>query len=364
VIKRLLSVLVILALLFGSLFGWKNWQSQKQAAMRGAPPPAVVSTREVTSEQWQPALESIGTIIPTRGVVVPAEVPGVVREIHFNSGERVDLGALLVRFDVEVDLAELEALKADRRLAEITVTRLQKIVKDNLGSRSDLDTAQATLDRTDASIAAKEAMIRKKSIRAPFAGELGIRRINPGQYLAPGDAVVELVALDPIFAEYSLPERYLPELADGQDVAVTVEAYPGVVFEGKIEAISPSVQQASRSVRIRALIDNPDRRLRPGMFAEIRTMLPLRDNVLTLPERAVAYNPYGASVFVVVEKDGQPTAKLVQIEIGPVRDGRVEVTRGLQVGDRVVSDGHNKLRNGRQLAIDNTVDPDASDPLR
>jgi len=362
VTKRLLLVLAALALLFGSIFGWKAWRSQQQMALRGAPPPAVVSTREVASEQWQPALESIGTITPTRGVVVAAEVPGVVREIHFNSGERVEKGALLVTFDVEVDVAELEALKADRRLAEITVTRLQKIVKDNLGSRSDLDSAQATLDRTDASIAAKEAMIRKKSIRSPFAGELGIRRINPGQYLAPGDAVVELVALDPIFAEYSLPERHLPELTVGQPVAVTVQAYPGTVFEGKIEAISPSVQLASRSVRIRALIDNPDRRLRPGMFAEVQTLLAVRDNVLTLPERAVAYNPYGASVFVVEEQDGKPIAKLVQIEVGPVRNGRVEITRGLQAGVTVVSDGHNKLRNGRQLSIDNTVDPDAADP--
>ncbi len=361
-IKRLTVVLVLLALVFGGVFGWKYLQMQKQAAGNAGPPPAVVSTRRVTSERWQPTLEAIGSIMPTRGVVVSAEVPGIVRKIYFDSGQAVDEGELLVELDVDVDKAELDALQADRRLAEITRNRLSQIVSDNLGSRSDLDEAQAKLDRTEAEIAAKQAMIRKKSIRTPFAGELGIRIINPGQYLAPGDEIVQLVGLDPIYAEYALPERYLAELHVGQTVTVRVQAYPDTVFEGSIYAISPSIQTASRSVRIRALLENADRRLRPGMFAEVDTLLKERDRVLTLPERAVTYNPYGESVFVVNEADGRKTVALTQIKTGQVRDGRVEIVSGLDEGTEVVSDGHNKLRNGQAISVDNSVDADALNP--
>ena len=361
-IKRLALVLAFLALVFGSVFGWKYLQMQKQSAANAGPSPAVVSTRPVSSERWQPVLEAIGSITPTRGVVVSAEVPGIVRKIYFDSGQHVEEGELLVELDVDVDRAELDALKADRRLAEITRNRVSQIVSDNLGPRSELDEAQATLDRTEAEIAAKQAMIRKKSIRTPFAGELGIRIINPGQYLAPGDEIVQLVGLDPIYAEYSLPERFLSELHVGQDVTVRVQAYPESVFEGSIYAISPSVQTASRSVRIRALIENADRRLRPGMFAEVDTLLDERDSVLTLPERAVTYNPYGESVFVVNEADGKKTVALTQIKTGQVRNGRVEVLSGLDEGAEVVSDGHNKLRNGQAVSVDNSVDPDALNP--
>ena len=361
-IKKLIIVVALLAIVFGSIFGWKYWQNMRQQASAGAPPAAVVSTRTVESEQWQPALEAIGTITPTRGVVVAAEVPGIVQKIHFDSGRRVEGGALLVELDVAVDIAELQALQADRRLAEITRDRIRQVVSDNLGSRSDLDQAQAELDRAEAQIAAKQAMIRKKSIRAPFAGELGIRQINPGAYLGPGDPVVDLVALDPIFAEYSLPERHLGQISDGQRVTLRVQAYPDTVFEGRIDAISPSVQPASRSVRIRALVDNPDQKLRPGMFAEVETHLPVKNDVLTLPERAVTYNPYGESVFVVEDSEGSKTVTLTQIETGGVRDGRVEILSGLDAGTEVVSDGHNKLRNGQPITIDNSVDPDAQDP--
>lgn len=361
-IKRLLVVLMVLALLFGSVFGWKYWQGQQQMAGSGPPPPAVVSTRIVERERWQPALQAIGTITPVRGVIVSAEVPGKIAAIHFDSGNAVDAEALLVELDTDVDRAELAALRADRRIAEITRDRLAKIVTSNLGSRSDLDEAQATLDRAEAEIAAKEAMIQKKSIRTPFAGELGIRRINPGQYLAPGDEIAQLVGLDPVFAEYSVPERFLAQISQGQEVEVSVQAYPGKLFRGRIHAISPSVQTASRSVVVRALIANPEHLLRPGMFAEVETLLPARDEVLTLPERAVTYNPFGESVFVLEEVDGKRIARLVQIETGEVRDGRVEILRGLAAGAEVVSDGHNKIRNGQEISVDNSVDPDAADP--
>lgn len=361
-IKRLVLVLFWLAVLFGAVFGWKYLQMQQQMAARGGSPPTVVSTRTVTRESWQPALKAVGSITPTLGVVVSAEVPGVIRKIDFNSSDRVPKGALLVELDTDVEQAELAALRADRRLAEITRDRFARISTENLGSRSDLDQAQASLDRIDAEIAAREAMIRKKVVRAPFAGELGIRRINPGQYLAPGDTISELVALDSVYAEYALPERFLAGLGPGQPVTVRVQSYPERVFEGKIQAISPNIQTASRSVLVRALIANPDRLLRPGMFAEVETLQPAREDVLTLPERAVTYNTYGDAVFVVEEADGRHTVRLVQVDTGDVHHGRVEIKRGLEAGTEVVSDGQNKLRNGQSIIIDNSVDPDAADP--
>jgi membrane fusion protein (multidrug efflux system) len=362
VIKRLVLVLLLLSVLFGAIFGWKYLQMQQQMASRDAPPPAVVSTRTVTRESWQPALKAVGSITPVSGVVISAEVSGVIRTIHFDSSDRVPNGKLLIELDTEVDRAELAALQADRRLAEITRDRFAKISTQNLGSRSDLDRAQALLDRVDAEIVAKEAMIRKKAVRAPFAGELGIRRINPGQYLKEGDTITELVALDPVYAEYTLPERFLAELVAGQSVIVQVQSYPDSVFEGKIHAISPNVEATSRSVVVRALIANPDRQLRPGMFAEVETLQSVREGVLTLPERAVTYNSYGESVFVVEQADGNRTVRLVQIETGNVRNGRIEIKHGLEAGTEVVSDGHNKLRNGQSINIDNSVDPDAADP--
>ncbi len=361
-IKRLALVLLLLAVLFGAIFGWKYFQMQQKTTSRGAPPPAVVSTRIVTRESWQPALQAVGSIAPVGGVVISAEVPGVIRKVHFDSSQSVRGGDLLIEIDSEVDLAELAALRADRRLAEITRDRFAKISTQKLGSRSDLDVAQATLERIDAEIVAKQAMIKKKSVRAPFAGELGIRRINPGLYLKEADAIVALVALDPVYAEYTLPERFLAKLAPGQSVVVRVQTYPDRVFEGKIHAISPSVQEASRSVVVRALIANPDRQLRPGMFAEVETLQSVQEDVLTLPERAVTYNSYGESVFVVEKANGGLTARLVQIETGDVRNGRIEIRRGLEAGSEVVSDGHNKLRNGQSISIDNSVDPDAADP--
>jgi len=363
VIKRSVLVVVLLGALFGTVFGSKYLRTQQDMATRGKRMPAVVSTGLVVPESWQPSLAAVGSIAVVRGVIVSAELSGVIRKIHFDSGDRVSAGDLLVELDVDVDQAELAALRADRRLAEITRDRFAKISTQNLGSRSDLDQAQASLDRADAEIAAKEATIRKKAIRAPFAGELGIRRINPGQYLAPGDAISELVALDPIYAEFTLPERFLGELRLGQSVRVRVQSSPDRVFQGKLQAISPAVQIASRSILVRALLGNPDELLRPGMFAEVETLQPVRKNVLTLPERAVTYNTYGESVFVVEKSEGGATVRLVQIETGDTSNGRVAVKRGLKAGAEVVVDGHNKLRNGQRVTIDNSVDPEATVPV-
>jgi len=357
VIKNLVLVLLALGLLFGGIFGWKYYQGQQKVGTRSMAP-TVVSTQVVRQETWQPSLPAVGTIMPIRGVVISSELDGVVREMHFDSGQRVNANDLLVQFDDEVDVAEALALDAERKLAETTRDRLQKIVAGNLGSKADLDEAQAQVESTRARVAAKQATIRKKAVRAPFAGELGIRRINPGQYLAAGDPIIDLVDLDPIYAEFTLPERFLSQISVGQEVSVTVAAWPDQEFPGKISAISPNIERSSRSVPVRAILQNPDRRLHPGMFAEVNAILLQQENVMTIPERAISYNPYGNSVFIVVIDEGNKTVKRVQINTGIVTDGRVEVLDGLEAGAEVVTDGHHKLRNGQPVSIDNSSLPD------
>jgi membrane fusion protein (multidrug efflux system) len=359
VIKNLLLMLVALGLLFGGIFGWKYMQGQKQAGGRTMPP-AVVSTMRVLQEDWQPTLPSVGTITPIRGVIVSSEVAGIARKVHFDSGNKVEKGDLLVEFDAEVDIAEALALDAERKLAEANRDRLKRIVAENLGSRADLDEAEAHVESTRAQVAAKQATIRKKSIRAPFGGELGIRRINPGQYLAPGDPISELVDLDPIYTEFTLPERYLSEISVQQEVLVTVAAWPDQEFPGRISAISPNIEKTSRSVQVRATLENPEKRLRPGMFAEVRTLLPTRSAVMTLAERAITYNPYGNSVFVVDDEQGSKTVHRVQVVTGNVTGGRIEIVSGLAPGQEVVTDGHNKLRNGQAVSVDNSQMPDGA----
>lgn len=359
-LKRLVLMSLVLLVLFGGLFGWKFYVGKKMAAAMSAPqPPAVIAATEVRRDTWTPALEAVGTLEASEGVVVSNEVAGVIRAIEFDSGQQVATGDLLVQLDDEADRADLDSLIAAQRLADLNFKRVQKLIKEKSVSQSEFDQARATLDGAAAQVAAKRANIAKKAIRAPFAGALGIRNVDLGQYLAPGSQIVTLQALEPMLVDYQLPERFLGDLAPGQAVEVSVQAYPQRTFSGVIAAISPRIETATRSIPVRAAFDNPDHLLKPGMFAEVRTILPERAGVLTLPERAIAYNPYGNSVFLVVEKDGGLTVQSRPVDTGDVRDGRVEIVAGLAAGDRVVADGLNKLRNGQAVKIDNSVQLDA-----
>lgn len=357
--KRLLIVLTALVVLFGGIFGWKAYQGGRMAAQMAAPPPpATVAAERVLRVTWQPYLPAVGSLTAVQGVAVANEIAGVVQTIAFESGQRVAAGDLLLQLDDAADRAELAGLVAARRLAELTFERSAKLIKEKTVSRSSYDEARAALDSTAALVAAKQEALRKKAIRAPFAGVLGIRQVDLGQYLPPGSEIVTLQALDPVFVDYALPERYLGTLTPGQTVEVAVQAYPQRRFSGTLSAISPRIETASRSVRIRASLGNPDHLLRPGMFADVRTLQPARDGVLTLPERAITFNPYGNSVFVVLEKDGQTRVQRRQVETGETREGRIEIVSGLAEGDQVVTAGHNKLRNDQPVKIDNSIELD------
>ena len=360
-LKRLFLVLLMLLVLFGGLFGWKYYVGKRMAdAMSAPPPPAVIASARVQNERRQPRLSAVGSLVASEGILVANEIAGMVKSIHFDSGQPVEAGDLLVQLDDEADRADLAALLAARTLAELNFRRLEKLIREKTISQSSYDEAKASLDGAVAMVAESRANIAKKALRAPFTGVLGIRSVDRGQYLAPGSAIVSLQALDPVYADYSLPERYLDKLSVGQTVEVRVEAYPERVFAGAISAVSPRIATATRSVRVRATLDNPDQVLKPGMFAEVDTLLPAVDNVMTLPERAIAYNPYGNSVFLIEEKDDGLAVQSRQIKTGEVRDGRIEIIEGLEEDDQVVSDGLNKLRNGQAVKIDNSIRLDAS----
>ncbi|MEN8166462.1 MAG: efflux RND transporter periplasmic adaptor subunit [Pseudomonadota bacterium] len=351
--KRLIIVIFALACIFVAIYGWKHRQAQQMADLAATPPPpATVAAVNVEKESWLPYLSAVGSLVATQGVHVTNEAPGQVSRIHFESGQWVEEGELLLQLADDVDRAELEGLLAERRLAEVQFRRIAKLIRDKSISRSEYDEAQAKLDNANAQVASKRALINKKAIHAPFSGYLGIRQVDLGEYLAPGSNIVPLEALDPIYVDYALPERHIAKLFVGQVVEIQVQAYPEPYFKGRISALDPGIDPGTRSLRVRGTLQNPDARLRPGMFAQVRTELPQRQDLLTIPQGVIAYNPYGDLVYVIVEQDGGLVVQRRQIKSGEVREGRTEILSGLREGERVVSAGQVKLRNGQAVKIE------------
>ncbi|MGB5719016.1 MAG: efflux RND transporter periplasmic adaptor subunit, partial [Gammaproteobacteria bacterium] len=329
--KRMLLVLLALGLVLGAMFGWKYYQGQKMAMLASMPPPpATVAAADVQAETWQPYLAAVGSLVASQGILVTTEVAGKVSAIRFESGQQVEAGTVLLEIDDSVEQAELAGIVAERRLAEQQYKRREDLLDSKTISRSDVDEARLRLENAAAQLAAKQAVIAKKRIEAPFGGWLGIRRVDLGEYIQPGTTIVPLEALVPIYADYALPERHLDQISVGQAVEIEVQAFPGEVFTGQIAAVNPGIDPGTRSLQVRATLDNPQARLRPGMFAEVRMVLPPRPAVLTLPQSAITYNPYGDSVFVIQEGESGLHVQRRQIETGAVRNGRVEIVQGLQ----------------------------------
>ena len=351
-VSRLLLVLLVLAALIGGLAYLKYGQVQAEMAMFSQPMPApLVEVAQVRETRWEPTLNAVGSVAAVQGVEVSNQVAGQVKEIRFDSGASVTQGQVLVLLDDDVDQADLEGLKAAERLAAIKLQRNTTLLKDRAVSQGDVDEITAQLDQARAQVKSKQATIDKKVIRAPFDGQLGIRRIDLGQFLPEGTPIVQLQALDPIYVDYALPEREINNLRIGQGVRVRVAAHPDATFEGSIAAITPGVAKGTRSVQVRARFANPEARLRPGMFARVETLLPIQERVLTLPREAIAFNTYGDSVFLVEEQNGKLQVQRRQIQTGAERGGEVAVLSGLAAGDRVVSAGQVKLINGQEIQI-------------
>lgn len=356
-LKRSLILLFATLLIFGGVFGLKFYQIRQAASQFQPPPPPVVAATDVVQENWLSALSTVGSLTAVAGVDVSNEVAGKVSAIHFESGQSVKRGQLLIELDASTDRAELKGLEAEQRLAKVRFERSEKLIGNQFISKSDYDQNKALLDEATAAVQAKRTLIDKKQIRAPFSGELGIRQVDLGQYLAEGSAIVSLQQLTPIYLDFTVPERYLNELAQGRRVVATVQAHQDREFGGKISAISPLIDRETRSAQVRALLDNQEKLLHPGMFAQVQIISDHPLDVLTLPDTAITYNPYGNSVFVIESGENGRTVHIRQVETGQTRNGRVEIVSGLKLGEKVVSAGQVKLRNGMPVVLDDKPAP-------
>ncbi|MFU8817125.1 MAG: efflux RND transporter periplasmic adaptor subunit [Pseudomonadales bacterium] len=355
---RFVIVTVLLAALFGGIGYYKFDQYQRfQAMMAMEQPAAVVSSARVLREHWPVEVQALGSFAASQGVRVATEVPGRVQAIHFRSGERAAAGDLLIELDASAEAAELRALQADLELAQLDFERARDLRQTQAVSQAQLDRAATLVRSLEARAEQQQILIQRKTIRAPFGGELGIRTVNLGQYLSPGDPVVSLQALDPIHLDFTLPERYLGAVAVGQSVLAPVAAWPEAAFAGTVTAISPELERANRTLHLQAMLPNPEGRLRPGMFSQLKVVVGEPRAVLTLPRTAIAYQAYGEMVFVLEsDGDGNLSAQQRPVRVGQVRDGRVEIVDGLAVGAEVVATGQMKLRSGQRVRIDNSLE--------
>lgn len=312
-------------------------------------PPVTVAAAPARTDHWRPAVTSVGSLRAVRGVDVTSEVPGQVVAVSFASGQRVDEGAVLLRLDTAVLEAERRRLEEELALARTQLARTRELASENVAPEAELDRAQAEVRALEARLQAQQARLEERVIRAPFAGVVGIDRIDEGAYVQPGEPLVTLRQLDPIRVDFSLPQQALARVAEGQAVEVRVDAWPDRVFTGDVVAIDPQVAEASRTISIEAALDNADRALRPGMFVDVRVLTGAAEAQVTVPRSAISYNPYGDFVYIV--GDDQTVARRF-IETGPRRDSRVAIVDGVSTGDRVVTAGTHKLQDGARVRVD------------
>ena len=351
----LLGIVAIVAILAGIKIS--QIKSMMAAGKSFAPPPETVTTTKVEKSTWRSSREAVGTLVAVHGVTLGAELPGIIREIHFESGTSVKKGAVLVKLDTSTEEAQLEAAIADGALAKLSLERARQLRKTEANSQADLDAADARAKQTEAAIATLRATIAKKTIRAPFDGRIAIRTIELGQSVSPGTALASLQSVDPIYSEFSLPQQALADVKIGQQVDMHTDIFPGVKWTGKVATINSEVDVATRNVKIRALFPNTDARLRPGMFANVEVVSGAEREVVIIPATAVLFAPYGDSVFGVEEKDGHLTAKQKFVRLGERRGDLTVVESGLEPGETIVSSGAFKLKSGMSIAVNNQLAP-------
>jgi len=365
-IKRMVIMLVAVAIVFGGIFGFQIFKGMmiKKFITALSNPPQTVSAAKAETSEWQPKIEAIGSLRALKGADLSLEVSGVVEAITFNSGDDVAEGAPLLKLRTADDIARLEQLKAMAELSDITYERDQKQFKMQAVSQATIDTDAANLKNARAQVAQQQAIIDKKLLRAPFAGHLGLRAVDLGQYVGPGTVIVTLQALDPIFADFFVPQQAVGQIGLGQPVTVKIDAFKDQTFTGEILAINPKVDLGSRNVQVRATLKNPDHKLIPGMYATVEIATGAPQTYVTLPQTAISYNPYGDTVYIVDSKsdaDGKPqlTARQTFVTVGPTRGDQVAVLKGVADGDMIVTAGQIKLHNGSTIMIDNKITPTA-----
>ena len=359
--KRMVVMLALTAVFVGAL-GFVKFRQIQTAIAEGAafqPPPEAVTTIVAVEDTWPNTLDAIGTVAAVQGVTVSADLPGTVARIGFDSGRAVRAGEVLVELDTRQERAQLEAVEAGRDLAGLNFDRMQGLLNERVISRAEFDNATAEQKQTVARVGEIRAAIDRKTIRAPFAGVLGIRQVNLGQYLAGGDAIVSLQSLNPIYANFGVPQQQAGQVRIGRSVRITAA---DVEFVGRVTALDSTVNESTRNVQVQATFANPSGTLRPGMFVQTQLTVGTGRQVVTLPGSAVSYAPYGDSVFVVTDlktPDGQPYRGVRQqiVRLGGGRGDQVAVVDGVKAGDEIVTSGVFKLRNGAAVQINNDIQP-------
>lgn len=352
----------LLAALVGGLvwFNYFRGQMIKQFFANNKPPPVAVSAAEAKSEVVPNLLTAVGSLVAVHQVDVSADVNGRVTEIKFVPGTRVEAGTPLVQLFDAPEQGDLANYKAQATVAQLSLDRAKQLAARQFGPQATVDNAQAAYDQALAGIAKTEALISQKLVRAPFSGDLGVRKVEVGQYLTAGTAIVSLTDLSELWANFTVTEKDSGNLKVGQAVRLKVDAYPGRTFEGKITTIEPQISTDTRNIRVQATIANPEKILKPGMFVTTTVVLPEKPAVITVPETAVDYTLYGDSVFVITEKkeeDGKTSLSAVRtfVQTGNRVEGRVEIVKGLKAGDKVVAVGQLKLQSGAPVSI--STDP-------
>jgi len=363
-VKRMFVMLIATGLIVGALgfVKFKQIQTAVGQAASFQPPPEAVTTITAVQEQWPETLTAIGSVAAVQGVTVSADLPGTVERIGFEAGRSAREGDVLAVLDTRQERAQLAAADAQRELARLSLDRMQGLLNENVVSRAEFDRATADFRQTDARVGEIRATIERKTIRAPFAGILGIRRVNLGQYLSAGDALVMLQALNPIYVNFGVPQQAMGKVRAGRTVRITVGDLPGVEFGGRITALDSVVDESTRNVQAQATLANPDGKLRPGMFVQTEVALGASGALVSLPASAISYAPYGNSVFVVADlqdQNGRRYRGVRQqfVKIGAARGDQISILSGLKAGDEVVTSGVFKLRNGAAVLVNNKVRP-------
>jgi membrane fusion protein (multidrug efflux system) len=365
--KRMVIMLVAVVVVFGGVFGFQVFKAAmiKKFMSAMSAPPQTVSAAKASYGEWQPQIEAVGTLRAVKGADLSLQVSGIVDSISFNSGDDVQQGALLLKLRSDDDTAKLESLQATAALNDLTYQRDLKQFKIQAVSQATLDIDAANLKNANAQVAQQQAILDEKSLRAPFAGHLGIRAVDLGQYLGAGTTIVTLQALDPIFLDFFVPQQAIDRVRLGQKVVVKVDAFQDRTFAGEIAAINPKVDQSSRNVQVRASMQNADRKLIPGMYATVDIETGPPQKYITLPQTAITYNPYGDTVYIVGNNgagaDGKPhlVARQTFVTTGLTRGDQVAVLKGVNEGDMIVTAGQIKLHNGSPVLIDNSIAPTA-----
>jgi membrane fusion protein (multidrug efflux system) len=370
IVGRLVIVVAVLAILFALVFGWGALKSHFIGKFLATLPyqPQTVSDITAGETSWQPSMSAVGSVVAINGANLSSEVSGIVDTINFESGDNVTPGQTLLTLRSNNDPALLAQLQATAAVDESNYERDRKQFRADAVSQAQVDTDHATYLAAQAQVQGQLAQMAEKVVKAPFAGTLGIRQVNLGQYLAAGTEIVSLQQLDPLFVDFYLPQQALAQIKTGQPVKVLVDAFPGQSFAGTISAINSAVDTASRTIQVRAKIENASLRLRPGMFATVTIAVGTPASLVTLPQTTITYNPYGDTVYVLhngQDHFGKPAliANQTFVQVGDTRGDQVAILKGLAPGDRVVTAGQLKLHNGSTVTVDNAVPvPDETNP--